>query len=105
MGNAWHQQWKDQQWSRVIKIEGNEGLVSAFEKETVLLIAFTNHWCTRCLLLRPEFEVAANLLSTSTTRLTFNSSSASASCPFRWARSSTTVASAAILWAARRATR
>ena len=26
--NAGHQQWKDQQWSRVIKIEGNEGLVS-----------------------------------------------------------------------------
>ena len=25
--NAGHQQWKDQQWSRVIKIEGNEGLV------------------------------------------------------------------------------
>ena len=35
---------------------------SAFEKEQVLLIAFTNHWCTRCLLLRPEFEAAANLL-------------------------------------------
>jgi len=60
--NAGHQQWKDQQWSRVIKIEGNDGLASAFEKEQMLLIAFTNHWCTRCLLLRPEFEAAANLL-------------------------------------------
>ena len=28
----------------------------------VLLIAFTNQWCTRCLLLRPEFENAAELL-------------------------------------------
>ena len=44
--NAGHQQWKDQQWSRVIKIEGNDGLARAFEKEQMLLIAFTNHWCT-----------------------------------------------------------
>ena len=62
--NAGHQLWKDMQalGSRVLTIEGNDGLQAAFEREQVLLIAFTNYWCTRCLLLSPEFESAANLL-------------------------------------------
>ena len=29
----------------------------------MLLIAFTNRWCTRCLLLMPEFEQAASYLA------------------------------------------
>tara|TARA_B110001452_G_C15199295_1_gene416267 strand:- start:262 stop:1131 length:870 start_codon:yes stop_codon:yes gene_type:complete len=60
--NAGHQQQRDLQTkgtSRVVEIEGNWGLMNAFEREHVLLIAFTNRWCTRCLLLQPEFEEAA----------------------------------------------
>ena len=60
--NAGHQQSQDQQLSRVVKIVGSDGLERAFQSESVLLLAFTNHWCTRCLLLRPEFEAAADLL-------------------------------------------
>merc|ERR1719231_721410 len=37
--------------------------MNVFEREQVLLIAFTNRWCTRCLLLQPEFEEAAGLLA------------------------------------------
>ena len=64
--NAGHQQQRDLQTkgaSRVVEIEGNWGLAQAFEREQVLLIAFTNRWCTRCLLLQPEFDEAAMFLA------------------------------------------
>ena len=49
--------------SAVHEIEATSGFEQLLAKNTLVLLAFTTKWCTRCLMLASEFDAASSLLA------------------------------------------